>query len=324
MRKKIFPLLLLAGILCLTGCEKEEQESKKLNIFEEPSVMQEWKENLPASDDKVQSEMIRGLSVEKDGEEVFTVAYAPKEYKSSFAWWEITAPYTSQTTVNTETLYTLLGQMDGMELSDADTEKTLEETGISDSETYITIALSSDEEEADADSVLRFQIGDSDGNGHVYASDVETGTVGVLSETAVNTLLAVDPYDYTLKIPVLPDITTVSDVEVEKSGELHTMTLKDGEYVMDSREVDEEEYNTAYQNLLGILITGEVPKGETPDTEEEPILSVRFFRNTDEASDIEVVYYPYDESHALISINGADSFLADREEVENVCGEFFD
>ena len=324
MRKKIFPLILLAGILCLTGCGKEEQESKKLNIFEEPSVMQEWKENLPASDEQVQSEMIRGLSVEKDGEEVFTVAYAPKEYKSSFAWWEITAPYTSQTTVNTEAFYTLLGQMDGMELSDADIEKTPGETGISDSETYITIALSSNVEEADADSVLRFQIGDSDGNGHVYASDVETGAAGVLPEAAVNTLLAVDPYDYILKIPVLPDITTVSDVEVEKNGELYTMSLKEGEYVMDSREVDEEEYNAAYQNLLGILITGEVSEGETPDIEEDPILTARFFRNTDEASDIEVGYYPYDDSHALISINGDDSFLADREEVEKVCGEFFD
>lgn len=282
MKKKLFSIILLAGILCMPGCGKENQERKELNIFEEPSVMQEWKETLPTSEEEVKSGMIRGLSVEKDGEEVFTVAYSPKEYKSSFAWWEITAPYTSQTTVNTETLYTLLGQMDGMELSDADTEKTPEETGISDSETYITIALSSDEEEADADSVLRFQIGDSDGNGHVYASDVETGAAGVLPEAAVNTLLAVDPYDYILKIPVLPDITTVSDVEVEKSGELYTMSLKDGEYVMDSREADEEEYNAAYQDLLGILITGEVPEGETTDTEEEPILSVRFFRNTDD------------------------------------------
>lgn len=307
----------------MPGCGKENQERKELNIFEEPSVMQEWKETLPASEEAAESGKIRGLSVERDGEEVFTAAYSPKEYKSSFAWWEITAPYTSQTTVNTETLYTLLGQMDGMELSDTDTEKTPEETGISDSDTYITIALSSDEEEADADSILRFQIGDSDGNGHVYASDVETGTAGVLPEAAVNTLLSVDPYDYILKIPVLPDITTVSDVEVEKSGELHTMTLKDDEYVMDSREVDEEEYNAAYQNLLSILITGEVPEGETPDTEEEPILSVRFFRNTDKASDIEVIYYPYDDSHALISINGTGSFLADLEEVENVCGEFF-
>ena len=285
--------------------------------------MQEWKDTLPASEGAVQSGAIRGLSVENDGEEVFTVAYSPKEYKSSFAWWEITAPYPAQMTVNTETLYTLLGQLDGLELAEDDSGKTAEEAGISDSGSSITIVQSRDEQQAEADSILRFQIGDSDGSGHVYAAVEDSDTVGLLPETAVSALLSVDPYNYILKIPVLPDISTVSDVEVEKSGELYTMSLKDGEYRMDSRQVDEEEYNTAYQKLLGILITGELPEGEAAGTEEEPILTLRFFRNTDEASDIEVVYYPYDDSHAAISINDTEFFLADLDEVENVCEEFF-
>lgn len=323
MKKRLFPIVFLAGILCLTGCGKEEQERKELNIFEEASIMQEWKETLPESVGEVKSAAVRGLSVEKEGEEVFTVAYAPKEYKSSFAYWEITAPYTSQATVNTETLYSLLGQLDGLELSEDTTGKTFEETGISDSETYITLAQSSDEQGEEADSVLRFRIGDSDGNGHVYAAAGDSETAGLLPESVANILLSVDPYNYILKIPVLPDITTVSDVEVEKSGELYTMSLKDDQYVIDSREVEEEEYNTAYQKLLGILITGELPEGEQPDTEDEPLLTVRFFRNTDKASDIEVVYYPYDNSHAMISINDNSFFLADMEEVESVCDELF-
>ena len=323
MKKNVFFVMLLAGILCLSGCGTEEQERKELNIFEEDSAMKEWKDTLPVSEGAVQSGAVRGLSVENDGEEVFTVAYSPREYKSSFAWWEITAPYPAQTTVNTETLYALLEQLDGLELVEDDSGKTVQETGISDSESYITIVQSSDEQDAEAASVLRFRIGSSDGNGHVYAAAEGSDAVGLLPETTVNELLSVDPYNYILKIPVLPDISTVSDVEVEKSGELYTMSLKDGEYVMNSHEVDEEEYNTAYQTLLGILITGELPEGEKTDTEEEPLLTVRFFRNTDEASDIEVVYYPYDDSHAAISINDTEFFLADLEEVENVCGQFF-
>lgn len=315
--------MLLAGILCLSGCGTEEQERKELNIFEEDSAMQEWKDTLPVSEGAVQSGAVRGLSVENDGEEVFTVAYSPREYKSSFAWWEITAPYPAQTTVNTETLYALLEQLDGLELAEDDSGKTAEEAGISDSGSSITIVQSRDEQQAEADSILRFRIGDSDGSGHVYAAVEDSDTVGLLPETAVSALLSVDPYNYILKIPVLPDISTVSDVEVEKSGELYTMSLKDGEYRMDSRQVDEEEYNTAYQKLLGILITGELPEGEAAGTEEEPILTLRFFRNTDEASDIEVVYYPYDDSHAAISINDTEFFLADLDEVENVCEEFF-
>lgn len=101
MKKNVFCVMLLAGILCLSGCGTEEQERKELNIFEEDSAMKEWKDTLPVSEGAVQSGAVRGLSVENDGEEVFTVAYSPREYKSSFAWWEITAPYPAQTTVNT-------------------------------------------------------------------------------------------------------------------------------------------------------------------------------------------------------------------------------
>lgn len=321
MKRKLIPIIVLLGTLCLAGCAKENQERKDMNIFEESSVMQEWKENLPESDIAVESALIRGLSVEKDGQEQFAIAYSPKDYKSSFAWWEISEPYTTQATVNTEELYSLLEQLDGMEL-DAE-EQLPEETGISDSDTYITIALSSGADQSEADSVLRFRIGESDGNGHVYVSSGAGETTGTLPESAVNTLLTLDPYDYILKIPVLPDITTVSDVEVEKAGELYTMSHKGEQYVINSREVDEEQYNEMYQSLLNILITGEIKDEETGDTDQDPLLTLRFFRNTEKASDIEVVYYPYNDSSALISINGETSFLADLEEIENVCNILF-
>lgn len=321
MKKKLFPIVLLMGTLCLTGCAKETQERKVMNIFEESSVMQEWKVNLPESDAAVESALIRGLSVEKNGQEQFTIAYSPKDYKSSFAWWEITEPYTSQATVNTEELYALLDQLDGMQL---DSEEQLpEKTGISGSDTYITVALSSGTDQPEADSILRFRIGESDGNGHVYASSGTDETKGTLPESAVNALLTLNPYDYILKIPVLPDITTVSDVEAEKNGEFYTMSHKGEQYVINSREVNEEQYNETYQALLNILITGEIKDEETGDADREPLLTLRFFRNTEKASDIEVVYYPYNDSSALISINGETSFLADLDEIENVCNTLF-
>lgn len=323
MKKNVFSAVLLAGILCLTACGAKDRERKELNIFQETAAMNEWKSTLPQAKEAVQSGVIRGLSVEKEGREIFTVAYAPKSYKSSFAYWEITAPYSSQATVNTETLYSLLGQLDGMELLADDSGKTAEEMGIADSQNYITFALSEDDQTAQASSILRFRIGEKDGNGHVYASEENSGATGLLPETTVTALLSVDPFQYILKIPVLPDISTVSEVEVEREGELHTMSAKSGEYAIDSREVDEEEYNGAYQVLLGVLITDEFPEGKEIDKEEEPLLKVRFFRNTEEASDIEVVYYPYDDDRAAVSINDTDFFLTDLEEVENVCSEFF-
>ena len=67
MKKNVFFVMLLAGILCLSGCGTEEQERKELNIFEEDSAMKEWKDTLPVSEGAVQSGAVRGLSVENDG-----------------------------------------------------------------------------------------------------------------------------------------------------------------------------------------------------------------------------------------------------------------
>lgn len=323
MKKLIFSIMFLAISLSLASCEKNTEERKELHILQESSDMQEWIRNLPSHEGPVYSEEIRGLSVEKDGSEIFTVAYAPEEYKLSFNYWEITSPYTSQATVNTETLYALLGQLDGLEITENDTGNLPEDTGLDDSKTYITIALSSDGQKEEADSVLRLRLGKTDGDGHIYVSDRESSEVGLLEKSIADILLSVDPYDYILKIPVLPDITTVDTVEVEKSGKLYIMSSEDGEYTMDGRKTEEEEYNKAFQNLLNILITGEMQEGEEPDIQEEPVLTVRFFRNTEEASDIEVKYYPYDDSHVAVSVNGETSFLADLDEVENLCGLFF-
>lgn len=322
MKKQIFSITVLVCILLLAGWEKEER--KELHISEEDSVMEEWIRELPPFEGKIQSEAIRGISVEKDGEELFTAAYEPKDYKLSFDYWEITAPYTSLSTVNTETLYTLLGQLDGLEITGEEEGKTLDETGIADSKTYITLALSNKEEGEEADSVWRLCIGDKDGKGNIYVSEGDKDTAGLLPESAADTLLSIDPYDYILKIPVLPNITTVSSVEVESAKGLYTMSAQDGTYRMDSHKADEEEYNEAFQRLLNILIAGELPEKGEEDTQKEPILTVRFFRNTEEASDIEVIYYPYDEEYVEINVNGSSFFLAERKEVESLCEYFFD
>lgn len=162
-----------------------------------------------------------------------------------------------------------------------------------------------------------------DGKGNIYVSEGDKDTAGLLPESAADTLLSIDPYDYILKIPVLPNITTVSSVEVESAKGLYTMSAQDGTYRMDSHKADEEEYNEAFQRLLNILIAGELPEKGEEDTQKEPILTVRFFRNTEEASDIEVIYYPYDEEYVEINVNGSSSFLAERKEVESLCEYFF-
>ena len=77
--------------------------------------------------------------IQKDGETVFAVSYEPRAGKESFDYWDISEPYQSTVSVNTEELYRLLDTVFQMNW-----EKTegisLEDAGIAGSKTSIFIA----------------------------------------------------------------------------------------------------------------------------------------------------------------------------------------
>ena len=326
---------LIAGVsftaaLALSGCGETEHQRKELNIVEHTSLMEKWKDELPADGmAEVASASVRGLSLERGEEEIFTVAYEPGEYKPSYDYWELDAPYSSMTTVNTETLYELFGQIDGLALTPDTSGKTAEESGVADSDRSVAIALDSTGDET-PETVLRFTVGDSDNKGNYYVQAEGSEQISLVPSGAVDVLFEVEPYDYILKLPVLVDITSVSDVEVEKDGKLYTMSAGDGEYRINGRKAEEEEYNTAYQKLMGVFLAGEIPDGEQDKEQSErksqrqgkesssgdEILTIRFFRNTADASDVEVIYSTYDDRYASVSVNGESYFLAEMEEVE--------
>lgn len=317
--------LSLAAALVLSGCGEEAQQRKELHIIEHTSMMEGWKEMLPADETaEVTAASVRGLSVESEGGEMFTVAYEPAEYKPTYDYWEMDAPYSSLTTVNTEALYRLFGQIEGLALTPDPSGKTTEEAGITDSKRSIVVALDGTDDDT-PETVLEFTVGDNDGEEHYYAQAEGSSQISLVPSAMVDLLFDLEAYDYILKLPALVDITSVSDVEVEKDGKVCTLSAADGEYRIDGKKVEEEEYNTMYQNLMGVLLASEMPdeeKDSGQETEDE-ILSIRFFRNTEEASDVEVIYSSYDDEYAAVSVNGETDFLAELEEVEALCGAYF-
>ena len=52
--------------------------------------------------------------------------------------------------------------------------------------------------------------------------------------------------------------------------------------------------------------------------EKKPALTIQFFRNVENATDVEVKYYEYDDKSMSVSVNGHEYFVVDKESVNGL------
>lgn len=325
IRQKVITGFLLAAIAAgglLTGCGSAgESVQKEMNILERTNHLQEWEEELPQDivPDTLNANAVRGLRIQTEGTITFAVSYEPREEKETFDYWDISVPYHSFVSVNTEELYDLFGMAAQIEMEEA--EIGLEEAGIIDSKTSLYIAYDAEQETGEKGSPSptasrTLFIGDEDGQGRYYVALGESEQVYLTDKVLVDTVLNVNPFQYILKLPVLIDVITISQVNIVSGETTHTMTQSSDAWKMDKKSVSQEEFQTLYSELLGILLSGELPDDIRFEEDRTPLLTLQFFRNMEGASDVEVKYYSFDENSMSVSVNGEEYFLVEKESIE--------
>ena len=234
---------------------------------------------------------IRRFSIVKGGEEVFQIKQEPADYKMDFDYWEITNPYDEIATVNTENMYEMFGVLAAFDLSNGiDAANT--DTGLDNTKTYFTVdfvnTVNDDtaKETQDADATATILIGNTDENGDYYACvKGYEEAVYLLSKESVNSLLELKPFNLILKIPALVNIDTL------------------------------DKFTELYQALQSIMLDSEVE--ETKDAvDKEEVLTVTFHRNTEEAPEVTLKYFAYDDTYDSLEINGTERFLVKAEDVD--------
>lgn len=264
---------------------------------------------------------IRRFSIVKDGEEVFQIKQEPADYKMDFDYWEITNPYDEIATVNTENMYEMFGVLvnfdlsNGIDAADAD-------TGLDATQTYFTVdfvnTVNDDtaRETQDADATATILIGNTDDNGDYYACvKGYEDAVYLLSKESVNSLLELKPFNLLLKIPALVNIDTLDSVDMNIGKKTYTMKLDGGDYKFGKKTVKKEKFTELYQALQSVMLDSEIE--ETKDAaEKEEVLTVTFHRNTEEAPEVTLKYYTYDDTYDSVEINGTERFLVKAEDVD--------
>ena len=264
---------------------------------------------------------IRSFSIVKDGEEVFQIKQEPADYKMHFDYWEITNPYDEIATVNTENMYEMFGVLvdfdlsNGVDAADAD-------TGLDKTQTYFTVdfvnTVNDDtaRETQDADAAATILIGNTDDNGDYYACvKGYEDAVYLLPKESVNSLLELKPFNLLLKIPALVNIDTLDSVDMNIGKKTYTMKLDGGDYKFGKKTVKKEKFTELYQAIQSVMLDSEIE--ETKDAaDKEEVLTVTFHRNTEEAPEVTLKYYTYDDTYDSVEINGTERFLVKAEDVD--------
>ena len=343
MKNKIKKILLLgmtamftagaAGTAVISCPVWADEAEKDLETAEETTAEAE-EETIDQTDDKTEKTdlktvehprmsaySIRRFSIVKDGEEVFQIKQEPADYKMDFDYWEITNPYDETATVNTENMYEMFGVLAAFDLSNGvDAANT--DTGLDNTKTYFTVdfvnTVNDDtaKETQDADATATILIGNTDENGDNYACvKGYEEAVYLLSKESVNSLLELKPFNLILKIPALVNIDTLDSVDMSIGKKTYTMKLDGSDYKFGKKTVKKEKFTELYQALQSIMLDSEVE--ETKDAaDKEEVLTVTFHRNTEEAPEVTLKYFAYDDTYDSLEINGTERFLVKAEDVD--------
>jgi hypothetical protein len=201
-------------------------------------------------------------------------------------------------------------------------EKTEEGSGEIDGSTSVFLAWYAGQTEeggqAEPDSGLKLLIGEKDGNGHYYVEDAGTEEIYLADETAVDALLSPDPYAMVLRVVNVVNRDTVSSLEISVDDDTYVMSEEDETCYFDGKEVDESEYKELYTAILSCYIEEELPEDFEPESDRTPVLQLIYHRNQEEAPEITLDYYPYDEEYVTAWINGQEYFLVSKDDVEDL------
>ena len=131
----------------------------------------------------------------------------------------------------------------------------------------------------------------------------------------MNSLLELKPFNLILKIPALVNIDTLDSVDMSIGKKTYTMKLDGSDYKFGKKTVKKEKFTELYQALQSVMLDSEVE--ETKDAaDKEEVLTVTFHRNTEEAPEVTLKYYTYDDTYDSLEINGTERFLVKAEDVD--------
>lgn len=288
-----------------------------------PDYPDDWFHSLPEmTAGTLTAQAVRGIKLVKNGETLFAISYEPSVYKTTYENWDISVPYESLATVDTEYLYSWLEQVEKLDRVGEETHLSPSEAGFdTKTSTYLSAACYREQiegipGEAAPDGQIIYRIGAKDQNGCYYIQKGQNGSVWKVPAEVVDAVYAINPFDAILKVSCSVSLDTVSKITFLQDNRRIEILQEHSALTANGNAIPQEEVSILYAGLLGIYIEQELPETEN-EYPAETVLTVHLERNTADAPDIILSYFTYDEKYDMVSVNGKNFFLVSKEAVED-------
>lgn len=327
MKKVIKGIVLsVLAVIVFTGCQRSVKLPEP-EIKAESSSLGAWAESLPKETEtySISGKSIRGMEIKADGEEIFAISYEPRTYKDSFDYWDISVPYESMVSVDTEKIYELFDAAAGIILQKVEqgTNEEQVKAAVENSGTRIRIAFDASQTDngkgsAEPDRIVTLLVGGQNEKGDYYVGLEGDDTLYLAQNAIVDDLLNIEPFQYILKIPCLVNIDSVSDIELITEDKTYVMSKDGDNYRYQNRNVTVREYRELYSKLMSLLIEREMPDRKMAEKNRNPVLTMNFYCNEEAVSDIQMRFYEYNNKNLSVNVNGKEFFLVDKGAVEGL------
>lgn len=302
--------------------EQQKKEGEPEETKQEENSLAEWEAALTEGEPGAfTAEAMRGVSVVRDGEACFAVSYEPRAYKNSYDCWAISVPYQSMAVVDTEAMYAYFRILAEMELTPVeDTDIIREQAGVEGSADTVFVAYYSEQTaeggQAEPDRGILFRFGGEDAQGNRYVEAL--GRLWLADGSSVKEIFDVDPYACVLKVVSVVNVETVSKVTVDTGEEQYEMWIEPETFLLGEQTVESEDFYALYTTLMSVFLEKELPReeweeAETVSADRELLMSITYERNMEGAPKITQKYFAYDETYAMVQVNGRAFFLVSRE-----------
>lgn len=184
--------------------------------------------------------------------------------------------------------------------------------------------------------VYELLIGDLTEEQTYYVMEAQSDKVYTMSKEDLENILNNTKYDYVYRYPAIVNVRTVDRIVFEAEGVSYTLGVRTEEkteengttatdyiYSYQGIELGEEQQKTASSLYSGIISLGAERIVDQPEELGEPIDFSILFERKSEPKEVNVLFYPYNSSYYLCSVNGDAIYLINQRDLEGYKSQIF-
>jgi len=252
-----------------------------------------------------------------------------QQIQLDFSIWHMIQPYNEYANVHYKMFNTLLAALIPLEIAKFidDSPEDLVQYGLDTPLMELEVR--------DNQNTLHLLFGNDLDEQHIHFQIAGKNTVYAMEKEALESLMAITPFDLFDRFSFMVDIDNVDEIVIETVDAEYNLTItrtveeaeeQDEEdevittFAVNGKEVGDKEFRIFYQALIGLIV-----EAENKDViDNKPHVTTTFYFNKEDMPNVSIAYVPFNEDFFAVLRGGVAEFLISRKQVYNMINELQD